>query len=141
MVGGDPTPRQAGPPRFRDVLRGRVGQECEVHLQDGIWSLSFSPPGQGETLGDAVAQRQELGGRIKALYEEMERAQDDAERNRLIVELIRVQSQQKDRTLAVQSARILVAVGEDFVQLREADGTERYVPLGRVDVVVSGAGK
>ncbi len=30
----------------------------------------------------------------------------------------------------------LTAVGQDFVQLREADGTERFVPLARVDVVV-----
>ena len=29
----------------------------------------------------------------------------------------------------------LVGVGQDFVQLRERNGTERYIPLGRVDVV------
>ena len=35
-----------------------------------------------------------------------------------------------------RDAVTLAAVGADFVQLREADGAERFIPLARVDVVV-----
>ena len=34
------------PPNFRDVLRGKVGQECAVGFQDGVWTLSFPAPVQ-----------------------------------------------------------------------------------------------
>lgn len=124
------------PPRFRDLLRGRLGQECEVFQQDGVWTLTFTGPGQNQTLGDEAVHRRELEQRITAVQEELNEVQEGAERTELMRELIRLHSERKDRTVAVQNLLTVVAVGDDFIQLREADGTERYIPLSRVDVVV-----
>ncbi len=72
---------QAAPPIFRDVLRGKIGQECSANTNDRVhWTLSFGPRHDGDKL---------------------------------------------------------VAVGQDFVQIRYEDGRERYVPLGRVDLLIN----
>ena len=86
------------PPGFRDVLRGKVGQECTVSQADGIWTVLF-PAG-------AMSARQ-----------------------------VRLMEAGRLPPMPVY-ASTLAAVGADFVQLREADGTERFVPLSKVEVVV-----
>ena len=46
-VAGEPVERQAAPPSFRDVLRGKVGQECDAAYEDGVWTLVFFPRPEG----------------------------------------------------------------------------------------------
>ncbi len=113
-VSSDPVVRQT-PPSFRDVLRGRVGQECDIQLR-AAWTLTF--PANDAEARESV--KQDLDRTFGALAE--------------VPGFIREQA----LATAINELRsaTLVAVGQDFVQLREADGTERFIPLSRVDVVV-----
>jgi hypothetical protein len=98
------------------VLLGQAGQECNARLTDGIWTLSFPARGADRPgVAEPAAAERDFAAILRAAEEAFEAV---------------------TRQVVAQSTFILEAVGQDFVQLSEANGTRRLVPLARVDVVI-----
>ncbi len=126
----EPVSRQAAPPTFRDVLRGKVEQKCDTTLADGVWTLSFPAQAGGEDQGAVFFQILRAPWDPEMTDEELKQQTDRARAEARI-------KQQIDRAAAEARRSTLAAVGADFIQLREADGGDRYVPLGRVDLLIN----
>ena len=132
-VRADAVARQT-PPNFRDVLRGRVGQECDAKLADGIWTMSFPARAEEETEQQSEGREIFEFGYYGGLREGPEA--DEEARNALLRTIRETWIPIETLSPGPQNVTTLTAVGQDFVQLRELDGTERFIPLARVDVVV-----
>ena len=129
---GEPVARQTEPPSFRDVLRGKVGQKCEVEVEGNAWKLSFwTDPDWFEGLSETLQELREQMDALQALREGAGGVNRDwvTQHNSVSGQMRRVADRER-------RARTLAAIGADFIQLREADGTEQFVRLARVDVVV-----
>ena len=129
-------------PGLRDVLRGRVGQPCEVLSRDGVWTLEFARiPGADEEGRETARRSADTAGRLELLGEALQNAGTEDERIRVEREAAMAEQfarllAQTNRAVAAAQSVTLTAVGQDFVQLRYQDGTERFIPMQRVEVVV-----
>lgn len=113
-----PSAARIGPPHYQDVLRGRVGQKCDATLADGVWTLSF-PAG-------VMEPRDEADEMLKV----------DEEMLKVLKQVLPEDVLEYNEALQKRKIRTLASVGSDFVRLEKENGTEGFIPLSRVDVVV-----